>query len=487
MFGGSTAVFVLIALVLLIGVLLWVIPKIIVKRLTRLAQTGSQEAVRKLVGILITSNNKNQRRMAFNGLCQLTKQNCIDEVCQVWAEQREPILADLLKQNGYVARTLIKARVLSALKVNHQQAVINGGVEIVEPLLEAFNDSDSEIASRAKQWAKALTNPKAIDLICQTWAQKRSPLFEELIIQGGYVAQTPISVKLLSALKVNHQQAVINGGVEIVEPLLEAFNDSDSEIASRAKQWAKALTNPEAIDLIFQKWTQNRDTQIEELILYFDQSGILRQPYQRALLYFLTQQWDKYETLDFDYQLLKAAYELADESLRQQIGETARKAGRVELVQVLTGGRKGKRLSSMSEADWNTTLTILSGRQEWEQIWLLAQKAPAIFSRRFLQQLKQVNWQPKEEAEFRQLVQLSGQCREEGLYQEALDILTRATYSVECLAKVQDGTLLASGNNDNTVRLFSLTYLPIDAINLKQIDWLQSPLTAGLSRTYGDK
>jgi WD40 repeat protein len=199
------------------------------------------------------------------------------------------------------------------------------------------------------------------------------------------------------------------------------------------------------------------------------------------LLYFLTQQWEKYETLDFDYQLLQTAYQLADESLRQQIGEIARKAGRVELVQVLTGGRKGKRLSSMSEADWDTTLAILRSRQEWEQMWLLAQKAPAIFSRRFLQQFQQVNWQPKEEEgeEFRQLVKLSGQCREEGLYRETLDILTKATYSVECLAKVQDGTLLSSGSDDNTVRLFSLSYLPIDAINLKQIDWIKSPLTAG--------
>ena len=313
MFVGDTTTFVLIAIALLIMVLIlvWAIPKIIVKRLSHLAKKGSQESTKKLVDILISSNNKTQRQMAFKVLCQLTN--------------------------------------------------------------------------------------------------------------------------------------------------LEA----------------------ETIDYIFLKWTQNRDTKLEKLITRYCELGILSQSYQRALFYFLTQQWDKYEALDFDYQFLQTAYELADESLRREIGETARKAGRAELVQVVTGGHKGKKLSSMSEAEWDTTLSILNSRQEWEKIWLLAQKAPATFSRRFLKQLQRVNWQPgeNEKNEFHQLVMLSDQCREEELYRETLDILTNATYSEDCLAMSEDGTIMVSGSNDSTVKLFSLTYVPINAINLKQIDWLESPLT----------
>ncbi|RMH37871.1 MAG: hypothetical protein D6690_01300, partial [Nitrospirae bacterium] len=50
-------------------------------------------------------------------------------------------------------------------------------------------------------------------------------------------------------------------------------------------------------------------------------------PPLRALFYFLTEQWEKYETLDLDRSLLRAIYQTADHALRQRIMEQARRAG----------------------------------------------------------------------------------------------------------------------------------------------------------------
>jgi hypothetical protein len=62
--------------------------------------------------------------------------------------------------------------------------------------------------------------------------------------------------------------------------------------------------------------------------------------HQRALFYFLTGQWEQYESLDFDHTLLRMVYEAGHEDLRKRIAEQARRAGRVDWVEVVTGGRR---------------------------------------------------------------------------------------------------------------------------------------------------
>jgi hypothetical protein len=94
---------------------------------------------------------------------------------------------------------------------------------------------------------------------------------------------------------------------------------------------------------------------------------------RRALFYFLTEQWEKYESLDFDQSLLKSAYQMQDDGLRARIAAVARKAGRGELVEVVSGGRQGLRLSQMTDQEWEAVLEVLVTSRRWEEMWRLGQ------------------------------------------------------------------------------------------------------------------
>ena len=391
----------------------------------------------------------------------LTNPEAIDYICQKWAETRDRLLEQLICKGEYLLQQPVELRVLTALKVGRLQNITNGGKEIVEPLLKAFQDKDCEIASRASQCAVTLTNPEAIDYICQKWAETRDRLLEQLICKGEYLLQQPVELRVLTALKVGRLQNITNGGKEIVEPLLKAFQDKDCEIASRASQCAVTLTNPEAINYICELAIK-QDRQIAYQIAIKAQYAP-REPNQRALFYFLTEQWDKYESLDYEHTLLQKVYELGDEKLRKQISDKARQTGQVAWVQIVAGERKGQRLEKMTDDEWGTTLNILNKSQQWEEMWRLSQKAPAIWSKQLLEKLKQVAWLPQAEQEqisFEKLKNLADICSTKvpsiGKLTRCKATLTGHTDEVSDISFSPNSKILASCSMDNTIRLWRM-------------------------------
>ena len=197
-----------------------------------------------------------------------------------------------------------------------------------------------------------------------------------------------------------------------------------------------------------------------------------RDPRQRALFYFLTEQWEKYESLDFDQALLRATYEVAEEGLRRRILDRARQAGRVEWVRVVVGGRQERRLGEMTDEEWEAALAVLGRSERWEDMWQLAQVAPAMWSVQLLQRLGETGWVPREEWErtgFAELVCLAERCVGEwsGPGGAVCCLATLEHQSrVNCLAISPDGRLLASGSRDNTVQLWSLP----DRVALKTLE-----------------
>ncbi len=208
-----------------------------------------------------------------------------------------------------------------------------------------------------------------------------------------------------------------------------------------------------------------------------------REPNKRALFYFLTEQWDKYESLDYEHTLLQKVYELGDEKLRKQIADKARQAGRIAWVQIVAGGRKGQRLGEMTDAEWETTLNVLNSGEQWEEMWRLAQNAPAIWSKQLLQKLKQVAWIPKVEEErkgFERLRQLADKCLEKTMPMGKLTFcqatLTGHTKEVWGISFSSDGQLLASCSWDETMLWSQLSHLPIEQIYQQNREWIQKAL-----------
>jgi virulence-associated protein VagC len=430
------------------------------KAVTALVEDNSPDAVKVLAKAVTSLTDEEIKEIVLNALSNIRNQQCIDAFCEVWADTRQRDLANFLVKKGWIASAPVDVRVLSALKTKKLQVITNGGEKIVEPLLNAFQDRDSEIANRASECAISLTNPDDIDYICCKWAETRDKLLEQIICGGKYIAQQSIELRVLTALKVAKLEVIRDGDTEIVEPLLKAFNDKDAEIASNASKCAISLTNLETIDYICRLVIEQEHQVAYQIAIQAQYTP--HEPNQRALFYFLTEQWNKYESLDYENTLLQEAYELGNGKLRKQIADKARQAGRVAWVQIVAGGRKDKRLGEMTDAEWETTLAVLNTNKQWDKMWQLAQKAPAFWSKQLLQQLEQAEWLPtvREEREgFERLKHLADKCLKKIRSMERLTVMRNITVrhnGVKQTMLSPNGTILVSSDK-TTIKLWQMS------------------------------
>ena len=404
------------------------------------------------------------------------QQRIAEGLCEKWAETRDQLLEELICKGKYIYFLNCldgysknnELFVLTALKTAELEVIKHREKIIVEPLLKAFNDRDSEIAERARECAISLTNPEAIDYICDKWSKTRDQLLEELICQGKYVAQQPVELRVLTALKIDKQNTIVNQGTEVIIPLLEAYQDNDQVIVTNAFSALKNMLENEKAQQFLASLIEEPQNQIARefaLAINFTPGN----PNQKALFYFLTEQWVKYESLDFEYTLLKTSYQNGTEQLRRLIAQKIKQAGRFEWLKILASGNQKKRLGEMTDAEWETTLVVLKSGKQWEAMWQLAQKAPTIWSKQLLQGLKKVKWLPKAEHEqvvFERLKQLADKCSENLSFMGKLTsnltnfMIPGWTNSVDQISFSPDGKILASYENSYGERAIRLWKIP---------------------------
>lgn len=181
---------------------------------------------------------------------------------------------------------------------------------------------------------------------------------------------------------------------------------------------------------------------------------------ERALYFFLTEQWERYEDLDFDQGLLRAAYITAGGRVRRRIASAARRAGRLEWLAVVTRSGAGRPVALLSAAEWSTTLEVLAGHRRWADAWRLAQEAPPRWSALLLRHLKHARWQPPEGASqwFHELLLRAARWPDHAVdsFFDCVAMLPGHRDEVRCLTAEPAGRLLASAGADGTARLWDL-------------------------------
>jgi WD40 repeat protein len=333
----------------------------------------------------------------------------------------------------------------------------DGSPEAVRLLAEAVARSDDRrVCVEALLALQEVERPRCVEAVCEVWVATRNPYLEELLTVGGWVAKAPAAVRVLYQLVKGRLEEVAAGGAEVVEPLLHYGADADAGVAARARAVLGRLSAAEAREALCRLVIDRDDARAREVAVAAGYAPA--EAGQRALFYFLTGQWEAYESLDFDRGLLRAVYHAADARLRQRIAEHARQAGRFEWVEVVTGGRQTLRLAEMTDAEWQATLEVLVGRRHWAELWRLAQDAPPRWAARLLQRPEVCDGLSQEPAGLQELVRLARAWQEPGLSATLRPraTLTGHTASVGCLAISPDGQLLASGGGDDTIRLWRL-------------------------------
>jgi len=178
----------------------------------------------------------------------------------------------------------------------------------------------------------------------------------------------------------------------------------------------------------------------------------------RALFLFMTGQWEAYEALDFDHHMLRTAYSAVSQRLRDRIAGQARSQGRLEWVDIAAGGRAGKRLGTMTDAEWKMVIALLRDEGQWQELWKLAQEAPPRWAGGIIRCLAAEEWTPAEAdvRDFKELATYAKACHDldTSLLFQFRRSLEGHTDEVRALAFLPDGRTLASGSGDRTVRIW---------------------------------
>lgn len=426
-----------------------------------LIKENSPAAVALLCELAASSPDDSLRSLVFEALHQVQDRSCIDQICAIWERLRHPQLAALLAERQWTATEPPRLKVLTALAIQSLDAALAGGAEAVPPLLQACEDADPAIAQRARDALRQLRHPLAIATFCDLWAETRNELLTEFLLQANYLPVQPGRVRVLCALKTGRWDVLIHAGAELVQPLLEACHDADPELRTRARQALAQLASPQAQDMLCRLVLESdakaaRDIAVRAGFVPIDSVA-------RALFFFLTEQWEAFQNLDFDQRLLAAAYETGSRKLRSRIAEKARRAGRAEWAAMLAGSRENRRLQDMIDEEWEAVIDVLRESGRWDEAWRLAQAAPAQWSAPLLQSLGRAGWKPGREREaegLAALLDLAGHCKEPLPFfaNAPSQPLMLAGHSAPVVAAVvsRDGRTLLSASQDQTLKLWDL-------------------------------
>ncbi len=123
-------------------------------------------------------------------------------------------------------------------------------LETIRTLAEKITQSDDKESQQiALDALVQQTQPEAIGIVCEVWADSRHPKLETFITELGWVATQPIDLRILSALKGKQWQILLATDVDAVtlDYILAAHEDRDADIAQNAEFALKSLLQKAAV------------------------------------------------------------------------------------------------------------------------------------------------------------------------------------------------------------------------------------------------
>lgn len=385
-----------------------------------LLQDGSAPAINLLQQLHCASELETIRQMALDALDELTAQgNALAcEMLYTLAIEHESTAAQVcLLERGYPALTLSR-QLLFELLTQRPTEILRRDPQLTR-LTEAYFDAQS-----APLRPRLLVNAHKSGL--EHWAS------------------------IVSAVEQLQAEALNN-----LVRLYPVFKDNERQLAIHLLAQAAQAGSPAAQETLCQMVIQFQDPTARTHTLQYAYAPA--QAEERAAFYFLSEQWEKYENLDFNHALLDTVYATAGEELRQRLLAHSRQTGQVQWLQTSGAIRQVRWLRDLTDADWQTAIQHLAALQRWEDLWRLAQLASPIFSAQILLALAHQDWRPtvpEEQEAFNDLAKQATECTRELPEIHHVKDLSSPTGSITCLALHPAGNLLASGSSDTAIPLW---------------------------------
>lgn len=298
------------------------------------------------------------------------------------------VISDLEKE--LYSNSLIRGRHKRRIAAEELcKKVQEDNVDAVKILANAsIHSKDRNVLSIASRSLMNLENQDQINIFCEVWADSRNSHLEEILMSNVYLADTPMDLKVITHLKKGEINAIKKMGIEAIEIVINALNDVDNDISSFAVDFLGDLEDQGSIEILCDYLLENENKKIRTICLnkeYHPQNED-----KKALFYFLTEQFDKFEILDFqeEYPLLIKAYNNAQPKCKEKFIEVARKNGKADILQKVMVDKSTKHeISDMGNHEWQNLVESLEDAGMWDELWKLVFITPPSWSAKILRLL----------------------------------------------------------------------------------------------------
>jgi len=349
------------------------------------------EFIKKLV---VEADDEQLKIKVVTLLSRTHNQALINNICWVWLETRNSALEKLIVGKRWLGHSNIRLKIFTALKTGQPETIDELRTFEAVPLIEAYQDKDQVISQMAEALLWQAEGP-TLETLARLWVEKQIPLLLEILALKNYKSKKYLKVRVYLGLLLDDWAEIAASWSKEINYLVPAAEDTNPIIGERARIVLRKLNKKYPIQalcqmIIAQELPQAQAAAVEAGYLPSDNT-------QKALFYFVTEQWAKYEAIDFDHRMLRAAYQAAKPEGRRRLAGKVRKAGKVDYLSAIAGGDLQSRSTEVNLEEAEVLVQILDSNREWEKLWALVFDLPLHWSVEAVRKLAGSEWQPQKE------------------------------------------------------------------------------------------
>lgn len=262
----------------------------------------------------------------------------------------------------------------------------------------AAHSGDPETSGVADRALRRLREGPVRDALCRKWSEERDGMLGRLIVECQYVAQKPLELAVLTALKAKSAPQV--WPVDAGRLLLQGLKDADPDVRSQADAEIRRLPKGPVCDAICEIAIRDPNGDAAKVC---DSAGLLPAEQGRlCLLLFVTRKLDTYFKEDDNFRYLRAEYDAADPTVQEHVLSVVRSGDR--RCGGFLGGRK--QLRECTEVEIGVAIDSAAGHRDWARLFRAVQELPLKYGLPVVEMLRTSGWSPEDPAARRLLEQV---------------------------------------------------------------------------------
>jgi WD40 repeat protein len=184
---------------------------------------------------------------------------------------------------------------------------------------------------------------------------------------------------------------------EKVTILIDFLTDPDIEINHQAKLLLTNLSIPES-QIAFLEFYIKEMPAVMTPLLPLINFKTKRQDLL-AMAYFMAEDWQNYEILDFNQQFLSIYFYNADDSTRRNILTKLQRSGKPQFTNIIIQNNLSNRQKLLNYSEVQTSISLLQQYENWPALWELCQNTYLDLSLKIFITLRNKDWSPQDATE----------------------------------------------------------------------------------------